>query len=474
MRSWVDIKASSCALQTWVRRLIEGKGLGNELHGILCHEDLEPLNSEEERMMIYLTFGPTSAKFNYKHFGHLINEEVIETEIKTSRSGRRIKEPSKKYIEWDGESIRRGSLEELLDCVEGNPRIRELMDRVRKSLKTAREPRARSHTVAADSGRIRIELKSTDRFNKKIRARLEACRDEEDLRTFLREEKLWRVTFKEDEDREDLVPGQGWCGYLAIDQVRRQSDLVGGMNQEGIQHLKETLDEIINCSVGGIRSHWRDLGSEELTTREVLLSVKDTLTNWRAGLKDSLEEARWLNARNIYGTCGRWDYSQWGEDPEDTNYCELRDSYATQGSVTNLEEWRWALNRSMVVGTRGHYYVRKGGLIDDFETAFQEAIGRAATELRHLMAAHGSGDARKVTSNAVNNDVPVGYNDGFCEALRLNGREISTVAGDGYCLFHAVAVGLGRQGEGMEVHKEVLAVLENRKEELREFVIGTV
>ena len=39
---------------------------------------------------------------------------------------------------------------------------------------------------------------------------------------------------------------------------------------------------------------------------------------------------------------------------------------------------------------------------------------------------------------------------------------------------NAVAVGLGRQGEGMEVHKEVLAVLGNRKEELREFVVGTV
>ena len=75
------------------------------------------------------------------------------------------------------------------------------------------------------------------------------------------DEKLWRVTFKEDEEREDLVPGQGSCGYLAIDQVRRQSDLVGGMDQEGIQHLKKTLDEIINCSVGGIRPHWRDLDS---------------------------------------------------------------------------------------------------------------------------------------------------------------------------------------------------------------------
>jgi hypothetical protein len=96
MRSWVDVKASSCALHTWVRKVIEGRCGLNELHGILCHEDLEPLNSEEERMMIYLTFGPTSTKFNYKHFGHPIKGEVLTTEIKASRSGRRIKELSKR------------------------------------------------------------------------------------------------------------------------------------------------------------------------------------------------------------------------------------------------------------------------------------------------------------------------------------------------------------------------------------------
>ena len=128
----------------------------------------------------------------------------------------------------------------------------------------------------------------------------------------------------------------------------------------------------------------------------------------------------------------------------------------------------------MIVGTRGHYYVRKGGLIDDFETAIQEVVGLATTELGRLMAAHGPGKELGVAPTTVNDDVPVGYNDRFGEALRLNGREVSKVAGDGYCLFHAVAIGLGRQGEGMVIHKEVLAALENRKEEIREFVNGSV
>ena len=35
-------------------------------------------------------------------------------------------------------------------------------------------------------------------------------------------------------------------------------------------------------------------------------------------------------------------------------------------------------------------------------------------------------------------------------------------------------VGLGRPGEGMEVFGEVLSVLEDRKEELKDFVDGSV
>ena len=121
------------------------------------------------------------------------------------------------------------------------------------------------------------------------------------------------------------------------------------MDESGIRHLRATLDELIKCSRGGIREKWRSLDSIELTTREVLLSVRDTLDNWGSRLTNSLEEARWLNAKNIYGTCGMWGYSQWGTDPEEQGYCELRDSYATQGSTTNLEEWRRALCGNMVV-----------------------------------------------------------------------------------------------------------------------------
>ena len=120
IRDWKTIIYSSCALQVWVRKLIDGKCMNNEMHGILCHDNLEPMNSDEERMVLYLTYGPTSRRFDFKHFGQPEQEEGITAEIKTTRSGRKIKEPSKKYVEWDGKSIKRGSSEALMDCDEGN------------------------------------------------------------------------------------------------------------------------------------------------------------------------------------------------------------------------------------------------------------------------------------------------------------------------------------------------------------------
>ena len=97
LEDWKLVKESTCALQNWVRKLIDGRCADNELHGIRCYDDLEDMNSEEERMMLYLTFGPTAKKFNFRHFGHPVQESEAGPTVKTSRSGRQIREPLKKY-----------------------------------------------------------------------------------------------------------------------------------------------------------------------------------------------------------------------------------------------------------------------------------------------------------------------------------------------------------------------------------------
>ena len=95
--------------------------------------------------------------------------------------------------------------------------------------------------------------------------------------------------------------------------------------------MLETVRDIYDSTTGPVRENWANLRSIDLKGRETLRSVMDTLTNWEYRLVDTLERARWLNAQNIYGTCSKWKYSHWGEDPEDQNYCDLRDNPNSTG-----------------------------------------------------------------------------------------------------------------------------------------------
>ena len=197
--------------------------------------------------------------------------------------------------------------------------------------------------------------------------------------------KIWKTTYKENEDSEDKTPGDGWCGYLAIDQIRRgNEDSRMIQSQEEANSLSQTIDELISFGTGSVRKGWRKLNSSKLTHREVLLSVRDTLRNWGSRLYNGIERTRWMSSKNLYGTCKKWEYSLWGEDPGDSGYCELRDSTTSQGFKNTYENWKGIMGGRMIVGTRNHYYVRSGGLLGSFEEAFQEVFQKATEHVwRH-------------------------------------------------------------------------------------------
>jgi hypothetical protein len=123
----------------------------------------------------------------------------------------------------------------------------------------------------------------------------------------------------------------------------------------------------------------------QLHPREILLSVKGSQANWATRLKDSLETSRWMNSKNLYGTCNKWNYFQWGEDANDSEYCELRDSPLCLDNVTHHQEWEWVMNNVMLIGRDSHYYVRSGGLSKDYKTAFEEALELAVEQIANEM-----------------------------------------------------------------------------------------
>ena len=104
------------------------------------------------------------------------------------------------------------------------------------------------------------------------------------------------------------------------------------------------------------------------------MSVRDTLRNWGSRLYDGLELSRWMNSKNLYGTCGRWGYSLWGEDSNDKGFCELRDSSTSEGFKNTYDNWRDIMDGKMIVGTRDHYYVRDKSLLDPFVIAFRRRL----------------------------------------------------------------------------------------------------
>jgi hypothetical protein len=129
----------------------------------------------------------------------------------------------------------------------------------------------------------------------------------------------------------------------------------------------------------------------------------------------------------------------------------------------------------MIIGARNHYYVRKGGLVEDFEDAFIRAVNQAVE--RFEVNASGGTEAQDAV-----NDIEMGsldgsandYGNAFHEMLRNNGLRVERVEGDSYCLFHAVAVGLGRRGEGLLVFEELMEVMENSRDEIAEYTEGPV
>jgi hypothetical protein len=175
-----------------------------------------------------------------------------------------------------------------------------------------------------------------------------------------------------------------------MNQIINNDDYASKMDDDvEIGKLRESVDQIFKVGHGGMMSGWRKKSSSKLTTRETLLSVKDTLSNWRSRLSSKLEKARWMNSKNLYGTCGKWSYSQWGEDNEDVRYCELRDGPMSMGNVTNHSEWRWIMRNNMLIGRDNHYYVRKGGMEQDYESAFGRALDQASKDIANAIWPNG-------------------------------------------------------------------------------------
>ena len=82
----MSIMESNCSLEMWVRRVIEGKCVNNELHVIKFskQDNQEVQMGEVEQLVLFLTYGPTCNKFNYRKFNR-VPETLVEAGISRTR-----------------------------------------------------------------------------------------------------------------------------------------------------------------------------------------------------------------------------------------------------------------------------------------------------------------------------------------------------------------------------------------------------
>ncbi len=57
---------------------------------------------------------------------------------------------------------------------------------------------------------------------------------------------------------EDEVPGNGWCGYVAMNQIINNDDYASKMDDETeISKLRDSVDQIYKMGHGGMMSGWK-------------------------------------------------------------------------------------------------------------------------------------------------------------------------------------------------------------------------
>jgi hypothetical protein len=281
---WSELKGKKGRLG-WIRRLIEGKTTNNERHGIKGWEGREDMRA----LICYLTFGPTTVKFDYKHHDQDNNLGEEDPMSKTQVEG------------WDGVKFKTLDASTIFG-INGNSKAKELLNK-EEGVKEITMDKTKLPVIKTSANRVSIEMKISAKSRKVVMENLMRCNNDEEIRATLGEMKIWKVKIKE-RGEENCIPANGWCGYLAIDQIRREGDTPVDMEEkEGVASVLATAKELYAANTSSVRNNWMAYTTQKRTPKEVLASVIETLKGWRGLMSKTLEKPRWMNSKIIYRTC---------------------------------------------------------------------------------------------------------------------------------------------------------------------------
>jgi hypothetical protein len=128
---WALLCGDRSPLHRWIVRVVEGKIKATEKHGIhLGWKD------DMRHLLAYLTYGPTCMKYNFRHWGHNVDETSIELLGKKRKA---------LYTEsWNGGDTVDGEIEMLFDTNSGNTHLCELTGKILSDLEKATDTTERT------------------------------------------------------------------------------------------------------------------------------------------------------------------------------------------------------------------------------------------------------------------------------------------------------------------------------------------
>jgi len=288
-KTWSEAKVSRDHISKWLVKVVEGRAdIGtNPLHSSSSVQVLPP----RDRLVRLITNGPFTRKYNFR---------LWERECRVWPVIPYAAKNRKRFSEcWNCEETMDVP---FADLYSDNGPLRTLamqirgMDRPRFDTALKEDP-----MVSVKVGVLIIGVRFPKRGLESKLERISACRNKDQLRAILETEKMWRISYKNDPE-DDKYPGRGWCGYLAIDQVRRKASQPAVIStNKGKMELIETLKEIVKIGQGDFRPTWRSLPRGAVRyPKEIVLSVIESLEQANSFLSiRSLELERWLPTKVI-------------------------------------------------------------------------------------------------------------------------------------------------------------------------------
>jgi hypothetical protein len=214
---------------------------------------------------------------------------------------------------------------------------------------------------------------------------IHSCRSKEEFSTKISLLRVWRVEVEEEEG-EDKVAADGYCGYAAMAQIINKD-----LKKRNIGDRKDRIEigmairNLINHGKGLVREGWEKFNEKDLNNKErAERAYKEIMKEGQHFLSHKgLMKEYWLRDSIIEGRCNELDFSRWELSRWDKSLLMLRESQVQgRGQVLAISEWRRVLAERMMMYKDNHYYVREGGLLEMFNEAIEKMMGRWCDRLK--------------------------------------------------------------------------------------------